>query len=79
LRDLANRAGGFFDNSSAVAASSSRPKPSLGDYELVHIVSFIGAERESARSRRMAHHHRHGCLAFDGSRRQAEFASTTNP
>jgi hypothetical protein len=41
--------------------------------EPVYIVSLVGAERETTRSRRMAHHHRHGCLAFDSSSRRAEF------
>src|SRR5260370_29099191 len=35
--------------------------------ELAPIVSLVGAEREPARSRRIAHGHRLGRLAFDGS------------
>src|SRR5262245_45656829 len=41
--------------------------------ELAHIVSLVGAEREPSRSRRIAHNHRLGRFAFDGSGRRAEF------
>jgi hypothetical protein len=47
--------------------------------DLLDIGSLVGSEGEAARSGRMAHHHRHGCLAFDGSCRRAELGLDHQP
>jgi len=50
-----------------------------GRRRLARTISLVGAQRESLRSRRMAHRHLRGCLALDSPVVEPSPASTVRP